>query len=126
MRPEEFFLRDIVIACRNANKFASEIDQEEFEKSDLHQAAIQYNLLIIGEAASHISRALKSRYNNVEWRALKDFRNVLAHDYFALDREVVWDSAIRNAPTISAQIEEILNIEFPDFPVPKDAKLWRS
>src|SRR6266478_2778582 len=125
MRPEEFYLRDIVIACRNANRFAAEIDREEFEKSDLHQAAIQYNLLIIGEAASKISRDLKSRYPNVDWNSLKDFRNVLAHDYFALDTDVVWDSAIGNALTISAQIKEIISIEFPDFPVSEDAKLWK-
>ena len=125
MRSEEFFLRDVVIACKNANRFAAEIDREEFETSDLYQAAIQYNLLIIGEAVSHISRGLKSRHRQVDWRSLKDFRNVLAHDYFALDKDVVWDSSTRNVVTISAQIMEILGIEFPDFPVPENAKLWK-
>ena len=75
MRPEEFYLRDIVIACRNAHRFAAAIDRKEFEKSDLHHAAIQYNLLIIGEAASKISRGLRSRHKNVDWKSLKDFRN---------------------------------------------------
>ena len=125
MRPEEFFLRDIVIACRNANRFAGELNREEFEKSDLYQSAIQYNLLIIGEAAFRISRDLRSRHKNLDWRSLKDFRNVLAHDYFALDTDVIWDSATKSVLNISAQVIEILAIEFPDFPVPEDAKLWK-
>ena len=125
MRPDEFFLRDIVIACRNANRFAGELDREEFERSDLYQSAIQYNLLIIGEAASKISRRLKSRHKNVDWRSLKDFRNVLAHDYFALDTDVIWDSAIKSVLDISGQVIEILKNEFPDFPIPEDAKLWK-
>ena len=125
MRPEEFYLRDIVIACRNAHRFAAAIDRKEFEKSDLHQAAIQYNLLIIGEAASKISRGLRSRHKNVDWKSLKDFRNVLAHDYFALDTDVIWDSAVKSVLDIWAQVIEVLKIEFPDFPVPEDAKLWK-
>lgn len=125
MRPEEFFLRDIVIARRNSNRFAGELDRENFERSELYQSAIQYNLLIIGEAASKISRGLRSRHKNVDWRSLKDFRNVLAHDYFALDTDVIWDSATRSVLDISTQVIEILSIEFPDFPVQKDAKLWK-
>ena len=125
MRPDEFFLRDIVIACRNANKFAGEVGRDGFERSDLYQSAIQYNLLVIGEAASKISRGLRSRYKNVDWRSLKDFRNVLAHDYFALDTDVIWDSATKSVIDISAQVTEILSSEFPDFPVPKDGKLWK-
>ena len=125
MRPEEFFLRDIVIACRNANRFAGELNREEFEKSDLYQSAIQYNLFIIGEAAFRISRDLRSRHKNLDGRSLKDFRNVLAHDYFALDTDVIWDSATKSVLNISAQVIEILAIEFPDFPVPEDAKLWK-
>ena len=120
MRPEEFYLRDILYACKNAKNFAREIDRSIFETSLLYQAAIQFCLMIIGEAAGSVSRGLKSRHPKVEWRSLTEFRNVLAHDYFALDLDVVWDSAVNNAVIISGQIREILHSEFPDFAVPED------
>ena len=120
MRPEEFYLRDILFACKSAKDFAGEIDRATFKTSLLYQAAIQFNLLIMGEAAGSVSRGLKSRHPEVEWRSLSEFRNVLAHDYFALDLDVVWDSAVNNAVTISGQIREILHTEFPDFAVPED------
>lgn len=104
MRPDEFFLRDIIIACRMAREFSSGLDREGFDSSQLHQAATQYVLLVIGEAVAHISRGLKSRHQQVDWQSMKEFRNVLAHDYFALDLDVIWDAATRNAANISEQI----------------------
>jgi len=125
MRPEQYFLRDIIIACRMARTFSADIDRNGFERSPLHQAATQYVLLVVGEAVAHISRSLKSRHRNVDWRSMKEFRNVLAHDYFALDLDVIWDAATRDAVNISAQIREVLAIEFPDFPIPDNARLWK-
>ncbi|MBP9664520.1 MAG: DUF86 domain-containing protein [Pyrinomonadaceae bacterium] len=125
MRPEEFFLRDIVIACRMAREFSDEVDRNGFEHSPLHQAAIQYVLLVIGEAVGHVSRGLKSRHPQVDWQSMKEFRNVLAHDYFALDLDVIWDAATRNTLNISTRVKEVLALEFPDFPVPENARLWK-
>jgi uncharacterized protein with HEPN domain len=125
MRPDEFFLRDIVIACRMAREFSANVDRDGFERSALHQAATQYVLLVIGEAVTHISRALKSRHPQVDWQSMKEFRHVLAHDYFALDLDVIWDAATRNAEIISAQVREVLTIEYPDFPIHENARLWK-
>lgn len=125
MRPDEFFLRDIVIACRMAKDFTAGLDREDFKGSQLHQAATQYVLLVIGEAVAHISRGLKSRHQMVDWQSMKEFRNVLAHDYFALDLDVIWDAATNNSGNISKQIEEVLAIEYPDFPLPDNARLWK-
>jgi uncharacterized protein with HEPN domain len=125
MRPDEYFLRDIVIACRMAREFVVGMDREGFDQSQLHQAATQYVLLVIGEAVAHISRGLKARHPQVDWRSMKEFRNVLAHDYFALDLDVIWDAANRNAGNISEQIRAVLTVEYPNFPIPDNARLWK-
>lgn len=84
MRPEEFYLRDILFACTQANLYVSEISKEDFENSKLFQSAVLFNLMIIGEAASRISHRLKSRHTQVDWQSLKGFRNIITHEYFFL------------------------------------------
>jgi uncharacterized protein with HEPN domain len=120
MRAEEFYLKDILVACQASTQFAREIDWEMFQHSRLYQSAIQYNLMIIGEAASKISRGLRSRHPEVDWQTIKDFRNILAHEYFALDLEIIWDSAATRTLRLSEHIRDILRDEYPDFPLPQD------
>lgn len=117
MRPEEFYLRDIIFACKQANLYVSEITKQHFEKSKLHQSAVLFNLMIIGEAASKISRGLKSRHGDVDWQSLKEFRNVITHEYFSLNIEIVWDTARRDSLELIEQTSAILKIEYPDFPL---------
>lgn len=122
MRPEEFRLRDIILACRSANDFVSELTHEQFDVSDLHQSAILYKLMVIGEASTHISERTKSRYSGVDWQSIKGFRNMIAHEYFSLDKDVIWDSANRNVVVLFQQVRRILQIEYPDFPLPEEWK----
>ena len=43
--------------------------------------AVQQNFMIIGEAAARIHDEYKQRHTQINWRQVKDFRNVIVHDY---------------------------------------------
>ena len=45
---------------------------------------------IIGEAASHIPDEVSKQYNDVPWDEMRGIRNILAHEYFAVDHEILW------------------------------------
>lgn len=45
---------------------------------------------IIGEAVGKLPDEIKSQYPNVSWQDIKDFRNILIHEYFGVDLEIVW------------------------------------
>jgi len=47
-------------------------------------------LEIIGESANHISDTLKERYSDIEWREIIGLRNILIHEYFGVDENVIW------------------------------------
>lgn len=115
MRPEEFFLRDILIACERANRFVKDISWEFFETSDLHQSAVQYQLIVIGEAVTKVSRGTKSRYTIIDWQSIAGFRHIIVHEYFALDIDIIWDSANNDVVVLFEQIKAILSTEYPDF-----------
>lgn len=118
MRPEEFFLRDILFACERANRFVKDISWEFFETSDLYQSAVQYQLMVIGEAVTKVSRRTKSRHADIDWQSIAGFRHILVHEYFALDIDIIWDSANNDVVMLCEAIKALLSTEYPDFPLP--------
>lgn len=72
------------------------------------QSATVRELEVIGEAAGSISDELKSRYTDVDWRTIKDFRNVLSHEYFGIDNEIVWGIITQKLPLLKDQINLII------------------
>ena len=119
MRPEEFYLRDILLACKSSTSFVSAISRDFFDRSVVHQSAVLFKLMIIGEAASHISHGIRQKYSEIDWQSLRGFRNIIAHEYFALNQDIVWDSANSDAVLLKEQVEHILRSEYPEFPLPK-------
>jgi len=73
------------------------------------EAATLHWLEIIGEAANRVSEELSARHPEVPWRAIIDFRNLLAHgyEYVLLDR--VWQVIATELAPLEERIRLILN-----------------
>lgn len=66
----------------------------------------------IGEVVARLERddpALTASHPEVSWRAMKGMRNLIAHNYGAIDDEMVWTTLERDVPREAAHIERILN-----------------
>jgi uncharacterized protein with HEPN domain len=73
--------------------------------------AVVRNFEIIGEAANKISQEIKEKYPSVEWRKISDFRNILAHEYFGIDYEIMWDIIKNKLPRLQKNIQNITDKE---------------
>ncbi len=73
----------------------------------IYSATIR-ELEIIGEATGKISQETKEKYPNIDYRTIKDFRNVLAHEYFGVDMQIVWGIVTEKLSNLK---EEILKIK---------------
>ncbi len=73
--------------------------------------AVMRNLEIIGIAANNIPQEVKDRYTEIEWRKIHLFRNVLAHEYFGIDKKVLWEIITEKIPELTTQMEVVLNKE---------------
>jgi uncharacterized protein with HEPN domain len=62
------------------------------------QAAVLHELTIIGEAASRLSAALRQAHPATPWTKIVSFRNVVVHEYFGLNWEIIWDTATELVP----------------------------
>ena len=65
-------------------------------------------LQVIGEAVSRLSESLKSEYPEIEWKGIKNLRNIVVHEYFALDYSVIWELIKYNSSELRQEIESIL------------------
>jgi uncharacterized protein with HEPN domain len=114
MRDERLYLHDILAACNAIEGFLRGQDSESFYANEQLEASVAYKLTIIGEAVSHLSDDLKSRYANIPWRDIVGFRNQAVHHYFGLFWNEVWETASNEVPVLGSQISEILRTEFPE------------
>ena len=114
MRNEELYLTDIVEAAEAVAHFLEGISEEVFMEDDLIQSAVLQKLLIIGEAAAHISKPFWVRHPHVPWSQIVAFRNFAIHAYFSMNWSIVWVAATVDAPLLGKQVEAILQDEFPD------------
>jgi uncharacterized protein with HEPN domain len=109
MRTEILYLTDIVEAADAIARFLHDVEQDRFLNDELRQSAVLQKLIVIGEAASHISSVLRDRHPEVKWRGAIGLRNISAHEYFSLNWEVVWITATLDVPMLREQIQAILD-----------------
>jgi len=82
---------------------------DSFFKNQLHFDAVLMNFVIIGEMVERLSESLKAEYCSVDWAKVKSFRNIIAHDYFGVDAEEVWQIIQTNIPTFKSAVNKLLD-----------------
>jgi uncharacterized protein with HEPN domain len=72
----------------------------EFVHDELHFDAVLRNLEIIGEAVKNISEETRQNYPQIKWRKIAGFRDIVAHEYFGVNEETVWDIVKNEIPAL--------------------------
>ncbi|NER35174.1 MAG: DUF86 domain-containing protein [Oscillatoria sp. SIO1A7] len=84
---------------------------EAFEADDTITKACLYDFIIIGEAANSVPDEIKSYYPHVPWQLMVNMRNVIAHEYFQVKLDIVWNTIQNYLPTLVAQLQDLLALE---------------
>lgn len=90
-RDDLLLLKDILDAANKIVKFTEGMDFQKFLEDDKTQDACIRNFEIMGEAAWHISEKIMRARPEIEWRKISNYRNLLIHEYFGVNLEIVWD-----------------------------------
>jgi uncharacterized protein with HEPN domain len=64
--------------------------REAFSADTKTQDAVIRNLQVLAESCTRLSESTRSKYPEIDWRAIAGFRNVVVHDYLHLDLDRVW------------------------------------
>jgi len=107
-RDLKLYLIDILESGNNILNFTKDLTFNDFLQDRKTQSAVIREFEVIGEAVSKLPQKVKNRYANINWQDIKDFRNILIHEYFGVDLEIVWKVIKKDLPELLKTVELIL------------------
>ena len=85
------YFDDILSSIDKIQRYTAGMTRETFVADDRTFDAVARNLQIIGEAVKNIPTEMRDQYSQIEWRKIAGLRDILAHTYFAVEDEIIWD-----------------------------------
>ena len=108
-RDEIMYLQDIAQSCEKILLFTKGLAQADLVRDEKTYDAVVRNLEIVGEAAKHISDELRKQLPDIEWRKAAGLRDMLAHAYFGIDNDILWDIVQNKVPQLAKATKTFLN-----------------
>ncbi len=95
-------LKHIVDYCNEINNTIERFGNncEIFSNDTVYQNAVALCVLQIGELTTHLTEEFKNTYNEMPWNQIKALRNVAAHNYGKIDREILWETISNDIPKL--------------------------
>jgi len=126
MRDHKAYVADIAEAGSRIEEYTRNLSFEEFSGKKMAVDAVLRNLEIIGEAVKNIPLEVRKDHPNVEWKKIAGLRDILAHSYFGIDMDVVWDIVKNKLPGfledvsgISKEDHKVFKEKSPKYPAKK-------
>ena len=107
----EWALRSILESIEKIERFSLNIrSQQDLKNDEKTLDACLMNFVIIGESVLRLDSSFVEANKHMEWHKIKGFRNLIAHDYFGIDVEEVWDIISNKIPHLKEFIQQKLNL----------------
>ncbi len=115
MKPEErkygFYLEDILTSIERIQEYIGVLEFAQFKQNYMVVDAVIRNFEIIGEASKHIPQFITSKYPDIPWKKMYGLRNIVTHEYFGIDYEMIWQIAKHDLPANHSDLKRIVEIE---------------
>ncbi len=109
-RDLRLYLEDILEACARIASYTAPVDFDSFAADRMRVDAVVRNLEIIGEAVKNIPHAQRTRAPGVEWRKIAGLRDVVAHQYFAVNLTILWDIIQHQLGPLQRDVAALLSV----------------
>jgi uncharacterized protein with HEPN domain len=104
-RDWRLFLKDIGDCAARVIDYVGTMSPEEFFHDSKTVDAVMRNLAVIGEASKKIPTDARRKYPAVEWKKMAGLRDIVVHDYFGIDEDIIWDVVSVRIPELKRQLE---------------------
>ena len=108
MRDDSVYLKHIRDSIAKVETYTA-AGRPAFFQDTMIQDAVIRNLEVIGEAVRNLSPEFRRQHPELPWRSIAALRNVLIHEYFGVDLEIVWRIVQRRLPALKRHIESFLD-----------------
>lgn len=103
-REWRFYVSDMIGFAEKVIAYTKGLDQERFVASSLNYDATVHNLILLGEAATHIPAHVRTFAHAIDWRQIVGTRNRLIHGYMGINNDIVWDIIKDEIPALIEQL----------------------
>ena len=107
-RDYNLYLQDIFECCENAVSYTDGMTFAEFSDDQKTIDAVVRNLEIIGEAVKNVPTETLQTKPEIKWKQIAGFRDIIIHQYFKVDLEIVWDVVQNRLPELKTAVSEML------------------
>jgi uncharacterized protein with HEPN domain len=97
-------IEDMLEAIDKIERYTKDMDYETWLRDEKTVDAVVRNIEIIGEASAHLPDDILERYSDIPWPFIRGIRNVLAHEYFGVDVEVIWKTVKEDLPALKTAL----------------------
>src|SRR5947209_17572407 len=108
-RTETDRLRHMRDAAQAAVTFAAGKARADLESDVMLQFALVRALEIIGEASARLTEATRVAHAEIPWANIIGMRNRLAHGYFDVDLDIVWNTVTNHLPPLIEILDRLLD-----------------
>jgi uncharacterized protein with HEPN domain len=108
MKNDKIYIEHILEAIQTIETYKKDLDFDAFLKNKMASDAIIRELEIIGEASNNISEEFQKEHEDIPWRKIIGIRNTLIHEYFGVNKKVIWDTCENDLPKLREILEKIL------------------
>ncbi len=101
-------IEDIIDSIYEIYQYTDRISYDEFCSDAKTIKAVSYCLAVIGEAARHIPHEVRTRFPEIPWQVMADMRNVMIHEYFGIDLNIVWETVCYDLSSLLPVLQKVL------------------
>lgn len=105
------YLEDMIQSMERIEEYLGGLDFKKFKMTYMVVDAIIRNFEIIGEASKNIPTEIQNKYPEIPWKKMYGLRNLIAHEYFGIDYEMIWEIAKNNLPQNLIDLKLIIETE---------------
>ena len=101
-------VEDILRAIDNIRSYTAGLTFDQFRGDQKTIDAVVRNLEVIGEATRHIAADSESAPIDIPWADIAGMRNILIHEYFGVDLNIIWQTVITDLPQLRLELQRLL------------------
>ncbi|WP_417324865.1 DUF86 domain-containing protein [Halarcobacter sp.] len=103
-------LTSILEAIEKIENYTKEFSTaDDFYHDEKSFDATMMQFVVIGEMISKLDESFKKEHSNIPWQKIKGFRNIVAHNYFGIDADEIWDIIKNRIKPLKSEIEDLIS-----------------
>jgi uncharacterized protein with HEPN domain len=107
-REWRLYLADAIEFCDCVTAYTAGMDRAAFESNRVIVDAVTRNVELIGEALRCVPEDVRDQHPEIPWTKIIATRHILAHAYFGVDKDILWDIVSKEVAILRRQLETIV------------------